>query len=386
MILERLKKNPSLSLILIFGIVSLLGDMIYEGARGVVGPYMASLGASAAIVGFVSGIGEFLGYGLRLISGYLTDKTNLLWTFTILGYLMIISIPLLGISNSWEIAAIFIILERIGKGIRTPARDVILSYATKEIGRGFGFGIHEAMDQIGAIIGPLLFGLFLYVGLGYKKGFLMLIFPCIFLLIVLFIAKHTVKDPKRLEKNLGDNKRKQNIPSIFWIYLVFSAISVIGFVNFQIISYHFKVQHILKDSFIPLIYAFAMGIDAIFALIIGRIYDKFGLKTVLIIPFINIFIPFFVFRKSINFLILGIIIWGMVMAMYETVMRASIADIIPIAKRGYSYGIFNTVFGLSYFLGSFVIGFLYTLNLDYVIIYILIMSVVSLLIGLKLIK
>ena len=386
MILERLKKNPSLSLILIFGLVSLLGDMIYEGARGVVGPYMASLGASAAIVGFVSGIGEFLGYGLRLISGYLTDKTNLLWTFTILGYLMIISIPLLGISNSWEIAAIFIILERIGKGIRTPARDVILSYATKEIGRGFGFGIHEAMDQIGAIIGPLLFGLFLYVGLGYKKGFLMLIFPCIFLLIVLFIAKHTVKDPKRLEKNLGDNKRKQDIPSIFWIYLVFSAISVIGFVNFQIISYHFKVQHILNDSFIPIIYAFAMGIDAIFALIIGRIYDKFGLKTVLIIPFINIFIPFFVFRKSINFLILGIIIWGMVMAMYETVMRASIADIIPIAKRGYSYGIFNTVFGLSYFLGSFVIGFLYTLNLDYVIIYILIMSVVSLLVGLKLIK
>jgi len=386
MILERLKKNPSLSLILIFGLVSLLGDMIYEGARGVVGPYMASLGASAAIVGFVSGIGEFLGYGLRLISGYLTDKTNLIWTFTILGYLMIISIPLLGISNSWEIAAIFIILERIGKGIRTPARDVILSYATKEIGRGFGFGIHEAMDQIGAIIGPLLFGLFLYVGLGYKKGFLMLIFPCIFLLIVLFIAKHTVKDPKRLEKNLGDNKRKQDIPSIFWIYLVFSAISVIGFVNFQIISYHFKVQHILNDSFIPIIYAFAMGIDAIFALIIGRIYDKFGLKTVLIIPFINIFIPFFVFRKSINFLILGIIIWGMVMAMYETVMRASIADIIPIAKRGYSYGIFNTVFGLSYFLGSFVIGFLYTLNLDYVIIYILIMSVVSLLVGLKLIK
>ncbi|GAB6161843.1 MFS transporter [Desulfothermus naphthae] len=386
MILERLKKNPSLSLILIFGLVSLLGDMIYEGARGVVGPYMASLGASAAIVGFVSGIGEFLGYGLRLISGYLTDKTNLLWTFTILGYLMIISIPLLGISNSWEIAAIFIILERIGKGIRTPARDVILSYATKEIGRGFGFGIHEAMDQIGAIIGPLLFGLFLYVGLGYKKGFLMLIFPCIFLLIVLFIAKHTVKDPKRLEKNLGDNKRKQDIPSIFWIYVVFSAISVIGFVNFQIISYHFKVQHILNDSFIPIIYAFAMGIDAIFALIIGRIYDKFGLKTVLIIPFINIFIPFFVFRKSINFLILGIIIWGMVMAMYETVMRASIADIIPIAKRGYSYGIFNTVFGLSYFLGSFVIGFLYTLNLDYVIIYILIMSVVSLLVGLKLIK
>ncbi|WP_461833205.1 MFS transporter, partial [Desulfothermus sp.] len=338
MILKRIRQNPSFSLILIFGIVSLLGDMTYEGARGVVGPYMASLGASAAIVGFISGLGEFLGYGLRLISGYLTDKTNLVWTFTILGYLMIFSIPLLGISNSWQIAAMFIVLERIGKAVRTPARDVILSHATKKIGRGFGFGIHEAMDQIGAIIGPLLFGLFLYVGLGYKKGFLMLIFPCIIMIIALFIAKYIVKDPKLLEKDLSDNKIKQNIPSIFWIYVVFSATSVMGFVNFQIISYHFKVQHILSDSSIPVIYALAMGIDAIFALIIGRIYDKVGLKTVLIIPFVNLLIPFFVFTKSINFLILGIIIWGMVMGMYETVMRASIADIIPIDKRGYSYG------------------------------------------------
>ena len=386
MILKKIRQNPSLSLILIFGIVSLLGDMTYEGARGVVGPYMASLGASAAIVGFISGLGEFLGYGLRLISGYLTDKTNLVWTFTILGYLMIFSIPLLGISNSWQIAAMFIVLERIGKAVRTPARDVILSHATKKIGRGFGFGIHEAMDQIGAIIGPLLFGLFLYVGLGYKKGFLMLIFPCIIMVIALFIAKHIVKDPKLLEKDLSDNKIKQDIPSIFWIYVVFSATSVMGFVNFQIISYHFKVQHILSDSSIPVIYALAMGIDAIFALIIGRIYDKVGLKTVLIIPFVNLLIPFFVFTKSINFLILGIIIWGMVMGMYETVMRASIADIIPIDKRGYSYGIFNTVFGLSYFLGSFIVGFLYTLNLFYVISYVIIMSIMSLLIGLKLIK
>ena len=386
MILKRIRQNPSFSLILIFGIVSLLGDLTYEGARGVVGPYMASLGASAAIVGFISGLGEFLGYGLRLISGYLTDKTNRVWTFTILGYLMIFSIPLLGISNSWQIAAIFIVLERIGKAVRTPARDVILSHATKKIGRGFGFGIHEAMDQIGAIIGPLLFGLFLYVGLGYKKGFLMLIFPCIIMVIALFIAKHIVKDPKLLEKDLSDNKIKQDIPSIFWIYVVFSATSVMGFVNFQIISYHFKVQHILSDSSIPVIYALAMGIDAIFALIIGRIYDKVGLKTVLIIPFVNLLIPFFVFTKGIKFLILGIIIWGMVMGMYETVMRASIADIIPIDKRGYSYGIFNTVFGLSYFLGSFIVGFLYTLNLFYVISYVIIMSIMSLLIGLKLIK
>lgn len=88
-LLNKLKNSPSLSLILIFGLVSLLGDVTYEGARGVVGPYMATLGASAAVVGFVAGLGEFLGYGLRLISGYLTDRTGFVWMLTIIGYLMI---------------------------------------------------------------------------------------------------------------------------------------------------------------------------------------------------------------------------------------------------------------------------------------------------------
>ncbi len=382
-----MKENPAVFLIFIFGIVSLLGDMTYEGARGVVGPYLASLGASAAFVGFISGVGEFLGYSLRIISGYLTDKTNRVWTFTILGYLMIFSIPLIGLTNSWQIAAIFIVLERIGKAVRTPARDVILSYATKKIGTGLGFGMHEAMDQIGAIIGPLLFGLFLYCGLGYKKGFLLLIFPCIIMVIALLIAKQIVKNPKLLEKDKrAIAEKKQDIPFIFWIYILFSATSVMGFVNFQIISYHCKIKHILDDSLIPVLYALAMGVDAIFALIIGRIYDNFGVKTIFIIPFINLIIPFFVFMKNIYFLILGIIIWGMAMGMYETVMRAYIADIIPINKRGYSYGVFNTVFGLSYFLGSFFIGFLYSLNLTYITIYIIFINVMSILIGIQLIK
>ncbi|GAB6888747.1 MFS transporter [Desulfothermus okinawensis JCM 13304] len=385
-LLNKLKNSPSLSLILIFGLVSLLGDVTYEGARGVVGPYMATLGASAAVVGFVAGLGEFLGYGLRLISGYLTDRTGFVWMLTIIGYLMIFFIPLLGITNSWQVAATFIVLERVGKAIRTPARDVILSYATKKVGRGFGFGLHEAMDQIGAIIGPLLFAFFLYVGLGLKKGFLILVIPCIIMIFALVSARNIAKNPGALEKRIDDNEKHGAIPFVFWLYMFFSSLSVMGFVNFQIISYHFKVQGILKEWSIAFVYAFAMGVDAIFALIIGRVYDKFGLKIVLIIPLITLLIPFFVFSHKFIVLIIGIVIWGMVMGMYETIMRACVADITPVSKRGFSYGIFNTVFGLSYFLGSFIVGFIYNVGIVQVSVYVCFISFISLLIGFKLIK
>ena len=158
-------RKRAFNLIILFGLVSLFGDIAYEGARSVNGPYLKLFAVNAATLGLIAGVGEFLGYALRLVSGYLSDKTKSYWFLTFLGYGLLVSVPLLSLAGIWQIAALFIILERIGKAIRSPARDTILSQASSQIGTGFGFGLHEAMDQIGAVSGPLIFTvLFLLIG------------------------------------------------------------------------------------------------------------------------------------------------------------------------------------------------------------------------------
>jgi MFS family permease len=207
------KKKLALQFILLLGLVSLFGDIAYEGARSVVGPFLAILGASASMVGLITGFGEFAAYAFRLFSGYLGDQTKKYWLLTIIGYALIFSIPLLAFTGYWQVAAILIIIERIGKGIRSPARDTILSHATKQVGRGFGFGIHEALDQVGAIIGPLIFSLVFFLNFGYSQGFLILFLPVILALAFLLLAKQKVPSPEKFE--VKSRKIKAKLQKIF---------------------------------------------------------------------------------------------------------------------------------------------------------------------------
>jgi predicted MFS family arabinose efflux permease len=203
--------------IILLGIVSLFGDVTYEGARSVAGPYMATLGASASTVGLVAGIGEFAGYALRLASGYLVDRTKTYWLLTFVGYGLLLSIPLLAFAGHWQLAAVLIILERIGKAIRSPARDTMLSYAAKGVGRGWGFAVHEALDQIGAIVGPIVFSLvFLFHG-GYREGFTLLWIPALLTLVVLTIARKKVPSPQKLEApwKVGRQNIRDKLPRVF---------------------------------------------------------------------------------------------------------------------------------------------------------------------------
>src|SRR5512135_3600399 len=176
-------KKQAFRFIILMGLVSLCGDITYEGGRSVAGPYLALLGAGAATVGFFSGLGEFLGYALRLASGAIADRTKAYWPLTFIGYGLILAVPFLAFAHHWPFAVLCIILERVGKAIRSPARDAILSYATKNVGRGFGFAIHEAMDQIGAVTGPLFLSIILLGGGGYRKGFLFLFVPALIVLV-----------------------------------------------------------------------------------------------------------------------------------------------------------------------------------------------------------
>ncbi|MCS7143770.1 MAG: MFS transporter [Archaeoglobaceae archaeon] len=360
--------EKALRFVLLMGIVSLLGDTTYEGARSVMGAYLATFGISALLLGFVVGIGEFLSYGFRIFSGYLADKSQRYWAFTFVGYALIFSIPLIAFTNSIAIILLLIILERLGKALRSPARDTLISFATAKIGRGTGFGIHEALDQIGAVLGPMIFFIVLYMGYGYKDGFLILFVPTFLLILTLLSAKKSY---------VGEEVRKENEDSLskaFWLYILFTIFAVAGLVNFQLLAYHFKLKSIFSDELIPILYALAMGIDAISAILVGKAYDKLGLRCLLLVPVLT---PISVALSLGANPILGLILFGAIIGMQESIMRAGVAEMTGVGKRATAYGILNTGFGLGFFIGSFLMGALYEISLDYLILFSLGIEIVA---------
>ena len=387
-------KKTAIRLILLFGLISLLGDIIYEGARGVNGPYLKTLGASAAIVGLVAGIGELLGYLIRLVSGYFSDKTRAHWFFTIFGYSFLMVIPMLALTGVWQFAAIFMVLERIGKGIRSPAKDTILSQATKQVGTGFGFAIVEFMDQVGATIGPLIFTFFfMSIGPGdksiidYQHGYSLMWFPFVVLMMVLFAAFFMVKDPEELEKDVVKKPMPDKITRTFWLYCIFTFVTTLGFLNFAIIGYHLKANAIVTDAQIPLLYALAMAVDAVIGLVIGKWYDRLkikfdnehaGLLLLILLPLLTAPLPLFTLSYHIGFILTGVVLWGVVMGTHETIMKAGIADITSIRKRGTGYGIFNMMYGIAIFIGSATAGFLYDYSVNLLVVIMIVVELAAL--------
>ncbi len=357
--------------VILMGIVSLLADVVYEGARSVIGPFLATLYVSATLVGFISGFSEFIGYASRILFGFTADKTKKYWFHTFVGYGLIFSIPLLAFTKRWEIVAILLILERLGKAIRTPARDTILSSAVRYMGRGVGFGLHEALDQIGAVAGPIFIAFALSIGKSYSYSFLLLLIPAVSSILFLSIAK--INFPSQyLERERVESK----IGKTFWLYTSFIFFTTIGFVNFQIISYHLKVQAIISDEIIPILYAFAMGLDAVFALILGKVYDKIGLKTLFLMPVLTTFIPL-AFLPNFLAILLAIAALGIVISMHEAIARAAVADLVGINKRATAYGILYTFYGFAFFIGSLTVGYLYELSISAIFLFVIVFEVLA---------
>lgn len=386
-------KKRALKLIIFFGLVSLFGDIVYEGARSVNGPFLNILGASAALVGLIAGVGEFSGYALRLLSGYVSDRAGLRWFFVILGYIMLAAVPLLSLAGHWQLAACLIIAERIGKAVRSPARDTIVSQAAKEVGTGWGFGITEALDQIGALSGPLIFtGLFFFFGTAgrelkaYQQGYALLWLPFILLLICVFAAYRRFPHSEQAKTDNPENSKSEKFPKVFWLYIAFTFVATMGFANFLLLGYHFKVKHIFSDALIPLMYAIAMGVDGVTALVIGKAYDILkkknnqtaGLTTLIVIPVFSILLAVFAFSGNFLLAVCGMIFWGVVMGAHETIMRSAIADITHINRRGAGYGIFNAGYGLAMFLGSTALGFLYDYSHMLVIVAVTVIEAIAL--------
>lgn len=357
-------KNRSFRFVLLIGIVSFFADFVYEGARSVNGPYLAILGASATLVGIIAGLGELLGYGLRLVSGPLSERTREFWPITIFGYVMqMAAVPLLAWAPNWQIAGLLIVLERVGKAIRNPPRDVMLSHASKDIGLGFGFGLHEAMDQAGALVGPLVIAVILARHGTYREAFGVLLIPAILTLGFLILARILYPTPEDLEvKPRIDSTTK--LPRVFWIYMAGAALVAAGFADFSLVAFHFQKTSIVPNLWIPIFYSVAMATSGLGSLVFGRLFDRTGIGILVPLTLISAVSPPLLFLGGYWLALVGIALWGLGMGVHESIIPAAVATMVPQQRRPSAYGIFTGVYGVFWFVGSVIIGRLYDVSLS----------------------
>ena len=370
--------RPNLSawrFVTVFGTVSLLADFVYEGARSITGPLLASLGATGLIVGVVTGIGEAAALGLRLVSGPLTDRTRRFWAWTIAGYtLTIVTVPVLGIAATLWVACALVIAERIGKAVRSPAKDTLLSHASAVTGRGRGFAVHEALDQIGAIIGPLtVAGVLAITGNDYGPALGVLAAPGVAALALLVWLRLRVPEPAEYEPHavvpkpqvavVEDDQRRDRLPLAFWGYCAFTATTMIGFATFGVLSFHMVTHGMLSASAVPLVYAAAMGADAVAALLSGLGYDRLGTKTLAALPILSALVPAAAFGNQVWSVVTGALLWGAAVGIQESTLRAVVADLVAPPRRATAYGIFAAGLGAATAAGGALTGWLYDISI-----------------------
>jgi MFS family permease len=355
-------KSRAYRFVLLIGVVSLFADFVYEGARSVNGPYLAVLGATATVVGIIAGLGELLGYGLRLVSGPFSERTGEFWPITIFGYVVqMAAVPLLAWAPSWQIAGVLIVLERVGKAIRNPPRDVMLSHASKQIGLGFGFGLHEAMDQAGALIGPLVVAFILAHHGSYREAFAVLLIPAILTILFLLVARFLYPKPADLEI-VQKNIEGGGLPRVFWVYLSGAALVAAGFADFALVAFHFEKGAIVPNLWIPILYAIAMATSGLGSLIFGHLFDRTGIWILVLLTVISAVSAPLVFLGGFGEALAGMALWGLGMGVHESMIPAAVATMVPIERRPSAYGIFTGIYGIAWFVGSVVIGRLYDVS------------------------
>jgi MFS family permease len=356
---EPLPRRNALRFIVLLGIVSLFADMTYEGARSITGPYLASLGASATVVGFISGFGELVGYALRLASGYISDRTGGYWPVTIFGYVLnLFAVPALALTGRWELAVLLIVAERMGKAIRSPARDAMLSHASSQTGLGWGFGLHEAMDQTGAITGPLILSAILAHDYGYREAFGILVVPALLSISVLLAARYLFPRPRDLDL-APEALEAKGLPPVFWVYMLAIAFIAAGYADYALIAFHFDKSGLVPAACIPLLYAIAMVSDAVAAAALGRAFDRVGLWTMVVATVASAASAPLVFLGDLRVAAVGMALWGIGMGAQESVMRAAVAAMAPKERRGTAFGTMNMIYGVAWFGGSALLGILY---------------------------
>jgi len=373
---ERMRKR-ALKFVLLIGVVSFFADFTYEGARSINGPFLAVLGVSATLVGFIAGLGELLGYGLRLVSGRLSERTGEFWPITLFGYVVQMSaVPLLALAPNWQVAGLLIVVERIGKAIRNPPRDVMLSHAAKQMGYGWGFGLHEALDQFGALFGPLIVAAVLATRGNYRTAFAVLAIPAALTLSLLVIARLLYPRPEDLEVSVP-NVHAEGLPPVFWIYLSGAALVAAGFADFTLIAYHFEKASVVPNTWVPVFYSVAMAASGVGSLVFGRLFDRTGLWVLVPLTVIAAASAPLVFLGGFWLALIGSALWGVGMGVHESIIPAAVAKMVPQQRRPSAYGIFTSAYGIFWFIGSVIIGKLYDVSLAALILFSVITQLVA---------
>ena len=373
-----------------FGVVSLSADMVYEGARSITGPLLASLGASAVLVGLITGAGEAMALLLRVIFGSRADRTGRYWTITYAGYAVTaVCVPLLAItpfmaSAGLALACFLILAERFGKAVRSPAKTALLAHAASPIGLGRGMGVHKALDQVGAVSGPLLVAAVAAVTGALWPALAVLIIPGTAALLVLAWIRRRMGDPVRppLENHSGVSattsverpprpKRRRvighGLPVAFWLFASAAGAATAGLVTFGVISYHLTTDRVVPVATIPLIYAAAMAAEALAALATGGLFDRIKGRTLLALPFLVATVPALAFSASPAIAILGVLIWGCAMGIQDSTVKALVADLVHSTRRATAYGVFAAVQGTAAIAGGAMAGALYQRSLPILI-------------------
>lgn len=362
--------NRALRFVLIIGIVNLFADMTYEGGRGIAGPFLGSLGASAAVVGFVAGLGELAGYGLRSITGYFADKTHRYWVMIFAGYAInILAVPALALAGNWPVAAALLVAERTGRAIRKPSVETMISHAGRSIGQGWVFGLNEALDQTGATVGPLLTALVLYLRGGYHRAFAILLIPALLCLAVLVGARVLYPRPHELEERTPRALETHGFSQTYWTYVAAGALIAAGFADFSLMAFHFRQARTVSEDVIPVFYAVAMVTSALASLATGWLLDRMGRRVLVTALLAAIFSPALVFFGGAAAALMGVILWGIGVGAQDSLLKPMLVGVVPAEKRGTAFGVFDTGFGIAWFAGSVAMGLLYERSLSALVVF-----------------
>lgn len=367
---ERDGARIALRFIVLIGILSFFADFTYEGSRSIIGPYLSALQASGAVVGIVTGFGELLGYGLRLFSGRWADATGRYWPITIAGYtVQMAAVPALALTASWPAAAALIILERVGKAIRNPPRDVMLSHAGKRVGGyGWAFGLHEALDQFGATFGPVAVAAVLAHGGNYREAFAVLLVPAATNLLLVTLARWLYPKPQDLEPSLL-RTGNSGLPRVYWVYLAGALLVGAGFADYPLIAYHFSRHGTVPADWIAIFYAVAMAVSGTGSLVLGWLFDRFGFVVLIALTGVSALFAPLVFLGGFWTALLGAAVWGLGMGVHESIIPAAVSPMVPSRHRASAFGVFTAGYGIFWFIGSAVIGVLYDVSLTAVIVF-----------------
>ncbi len=330
-------------------LVSLTADITYEGARAVVGPYLEILGASAIIAGLAT-LGDLLGYVARLVSGVLVSKfksSRALWVAMIGGYAInLFSVPPLALASDWRQVLGLVVAERVGKGLRTPCRDVVLAEVSEVMGRGKGFGIHEVADQVGAIVGPaVIAAIASYVGI--KNAFLSLAIPAAVSMALVVGAYASYPRVESLEAPAEGFRVWGVVRGKFLRFLVATSLLGLGFVPWSVLSF-VGAREGLSVGFLAIAYSIAMAVDAAIALPMGWLYDKLGPRVLAVAPLACSLAPIALLGRGRAWMILCAASWGACMGVLESAFRAAVAEMVEPRYRAAAYGLAYFVFGISW--------------------------------------